>query len=49
MIAWENVWAAQIASAIRDLEGQLLVMHRLPHEDVESAVQGRDAMTKKHS
>ena len=34
MIAWENVWAAEIASAIRDVEGQLLVMQRLPHEDV---------------
>lgn len=49
MIAWENVWAATIASAIRDLEGQLLVMQRLPHEDVEAAMQARDAVTKEQS
>lgn len=40
MIAWENVWASEIASAIRDLDGQLLVMQRVPHEDVESALTG---------
>ncbi|MDN5763660.1 MAG: DUF6325 family protein [Microlunatus sp.] len=38
MVAWENTWAAEIASAIRDLGGQLLVMQRVAHEDVASVL-----------
>lgn len=49
MLAWENVWAVEIASAIRDLDGQLLVMQRLPHEDVTAALQARDEITKEQS
>ncbi len=49
MLAWENVWAVEIASAIRDLDGQLLVMQRLPHEDVVAALQARDEIAKEQS
>lgn len=49
MVAWENVWAVEIASAIRDIHGQLLVMQRLPHEDVEAAMRARDEVTKEES
>ena len=49
MLAWENVWAVEIASAIRDLDGQLLVMQRLPHEEVTAALQARDEITKEQS
>ena len=49
MLAAENVWAVEIASAIRDLDGQLLVMQRLPHEDVTAALRARDEITKEQS
>ncbi|MGO4599865.1 DUF6325 family protein [Terrabacter sp. 2RAF25] len=38
VIAWENAWAAEIATAVRDLDGELLVLERLPREDVEVAI-----------
>lgn len=38
VIAWENSWAADIAAEIRQLDGQLLVMERLPREDIEMAL-----------
>ena len=38
VIAWENVWAAEIAAEVRELDGQLLVMERLPREDIEVAL-----------
>ncbi|GAA3692241.1 hypothetical protein GCM10022399_05490 [Terrabacter ginsenosidimutans] len=38
VIAWENVWAADIAAEVRALDGQLLVMERLPREDIELAL-----------
>lgn len=38
VVAWENTWAADIASEVRELDGQLLVMERLPREDIELAL-----------
>lgn len=38
VIAWENAWASEIAAEVRELDGQLLVMERLPHEDIETAL-----------
>lgn len=38
VIAWENAWASEIAAEVRALDGQLLVMERLPREDVELAL-----------
>ena len=38
VIAWENAWASEIAAEVRALDGQLLVMERLPREDVETAL-----------
>lgn len=49
MIAWENVWAAQIATAIRDRDGQVLTLQRLPRADVEAVVQAQQKMTKESS
>ena len=40
VIAWENVWASEIAAEVRELDGQLLVMERLPREDIEVALSG---------
>jgi hypothetical protein len=41
VIAWENAWAADIATAVRELDGQVLVMERLPREDIELALSAR--------
>jgi hypothetical protein len=41
VIAWENAWAADIAAAVRELDGQVLVMERLPREDIELALSAR--------
>ncbi|MBW8172024.1 hypothetical protein K0651_03055 [Ornithinimicrobium sp. Arc0846-15] len=49
MIAWENVWAATIASAIRNREGRVLLMERLPREDVEAALLARREITEDNS
>jgi hypothetical protein len=38
VVAWENTWAAEIAGAIRDLDGQVLVMERIPAADVEAVL-----------
>jgi len=38
VIAWENVWASEIAAEVRELDGQVLVMERLPREDIEVAL-----------
>jgi Family of unknown function (DUF6325) len=37
LLVWENVWAAQVAQAIRDAGGELLDFERLPHEVVQAA------------
>jgi acyl CoA:acetate/3-ketoacid CoA transferase alpha subunit len=42
VIAWENTWAARIAETVRELDGQVLVMERIPAADVQAVV---DAMT----
>lgn len=42
VIAWENVWAAAIAASIRELDGQLIALERVPREDVDAVV---DALT----
>ena len=39
VIAWENTWAAQIAASIRELDGQVLVMERIPAADVNAVVE----------
>jgi Family of unknown function (DUF6325) len=41
MLVWENVWAAPLATAVRDAGGRILGSDRVPHDVVEAAV--RDA------
>jgi hypothetical protein len=43
VIAWENTWAAEIAASIRELDGQVLVMERIPAADVNAVI---DAWTE---
>jgi len=38
VIAWENTWAAQIAASIRELDGQVLAMERIPADDVNAVI-----------
>ncbi len=38
VIAWENTWAAEIAASIRELDGEVLVMERIPAADVQAIV-----------
>lgn len=38
VIAWENTWAAKIAASIRELDGEVLVMERIPAADVQAVV-----------
>jgi uncharacterized membrane protein len=40
MLVWENVWAREVAQALRNAGGELLDFERLPHEVVQAA---RDA------
>jgi hypothetical protein len=37
MILWENVWARNVAQAMRDAGGELLAFDRLPHDVVQAA------------
>jgi uncharacterized membrane protein len=40
LLVWENVWAREVAQAIRNAGGEVLDFERLPHEVVQAA---RDA------
>jgi hypothetical protein len=44
LLVWENVWAREVAQALRDAGGVLLDFERLPHEVVRAA---RDAALAK--
>ena len=37
LLVWEDVWAARLAQAIRDADGVLLDLERIPHEVVTAA------------
>jgi hypothetical protein len=37
LLVWENVWAREVAQAMRDAGGVLLAFDRLPHEVVQAA------------
>ncbi|MER5308408.1 DUF6325 family protein [Streptomyces sp. NPDC002773] len=38
VVVWENSWAARLASAVRDSDGRLVLMERVPSEAVVRAV-----------
>jgi hypothetical protein len=40
LLLWENTWAARIAAALRNADGELLAFERIPREAVESALAG---------
>jgi hypothetical protein len=37
LLVWENVWARQVADAMRNAGGELLAFERLPHDVVQAA------------
>jgi uncharacterized membrane protein len=37
LLVWENVWARNIAQAMRDAGGEVLDFERIPHEVVQAA------------
>ena len=37
LLVWENVWAREVAQAMRDAGGQLIALERLPHDVVQAA------------
>jgi hypothetical protein len=37
VLVWENVWAREVAQAMRDAGGQLIAFERLPHDVVQAA------------
>jgi len=43
LLVWEDVWATELAQAIRNAGGELLDLERIPHEVVQAAVDFADA------
>jgi len=37
LLVWENVWAREVAQAMRNAGGQLVAFERIPHEIVQAA------------
>jgi hypothetical protein len=37
LLLWENVWATELAQAIRNAEGEILQLQRIPHDVVVEA------------
>lgn len=37
LLVWENVWAREVAQAIRNAGGQLVAFERVPHDVVQAA------------
>ncbi|WP_419996284.1 DUF6325 family protein [Streptomyces boninensis] len=42
VVAWENTWAARLARGVRDSQGRVLFMERVPHDDVVRAITALD-------
>ncbi len=38
VVVWENAWATRLASAVRESNGRMLFMERIPRDGVERAV-----------
>jgi uncharacterized membrane protein len=42
VIVWENTWAARLGAAVRNSNGQVIVMERIPREAVLAAIAALD-------
>lgn len=47
LLVWEDVWATRFADAVRNANGIVLDMDRIPHEVVEAAVAWAEANATK--
>jgi hypothetical protein len=45
LLVWEDLWATKLADAIRNADGVLLDLERIPHEVVLAAVEWSDSNT----
>ena len=45
LLVWEDLWAARVAQAIRDADGVVLDIERIPHEIVQAAREWATANT----
>lgn len=42
MLVWEDVWAARFAQAVRNADGELLLLERIPFDVVNAAIDETD-------
>jgi uncharacterized membrane protein len=42
VVVWENTWAARLAAALRGSHGQLVLMSRIPRDEVVRAIAALD-------
>ncbi|WP_299538871.1 DUF6325 family protein [uncultured Streptomyces sp.] len=42
VVAWENSWATRLATALRQSHGEMVLLERIPREDVERAIASLD-------
>lgn len=42
VMAWENTWARRLAAAVRDSEGEVVMLERIPRETVVEAIAALD-------
>jgi len=42
VIVWENTWAARLGAAVRNSNGQVIVMERIPRDTVLAAIAALD-------
>jgi len=42
VVVWENSWAARFASAVRESHARVAMLERIPHENVERAINALD-------
>jgi len=42
VVVWENSWAMRFASAVRESHGRVAMLERIPHENVERAINALD-------
>jgi hypothetical protein len=46
LLVWEDLWATRLAQAIRDANGQLLDLMRVPHDVVMTAVRAGELQAR---
>jgi hypothetical protein len=45
LMVWEDVWATRLAEALRNADGVVLDLERVPHDIVQAAIDHADAQT----